>query len=63
MVNEIFDNRGQGPDELNLIKKNMRLPGEINPQDFEGRFDFLIVQLFEVLSVERIFKVKKNLVG
>ena len=34
MVDEIFDNRGQGPDELNLIKKNMRFPGLIRTQLF-----------------------------
>jgi hypothetical protein len=55
MVDEIFDNRGQVPDELDLIKKDKGLSAEVQPEDRQGGLDLLVVWFFEILSVERIF--------
>ena len=63
MVDQIFDNRGQVTDELDLVKKNIGLLAEVQAEDLQGGLDPLVVGFLEVLPVERIFQVEQSLVS
>jgi hypothetical protein len=63
MVDEIFNDGGKVPDELDLVKEDVGATAEINSQDFKGGSDMFIIRFFEILSVERIFKVEQDLVS